>query len=80
MKIEISNGRLIDPARASLALRPGTGRLPEGWPLLGTAENTLIYIVAHASKEAAADSRSFLIIVFSPQVVLGWSVLVGSSW
>jgi gamma-glutamyltranspeptidase/glutathione hydrolase len=27
--------RLVDPAHASLALRPGLGRLPEGWPLLG---------------------------------------------
>ena len=25
---------LVDPARASLELRPGLGRLPEGWPLL----------------------------------------------
>ncbi len=25
--------RLVDPERASLALRPGLGRLPEGWPL-----------------------------------------------
>ncbi len=25
---------LVDPARASLELRPGLGRLPEGWPLI----------------------------------------------
>ena len=29
---------LVDPRQASLALRPGIGRLPEGWPLLSPAE------------------------------------------
>ena len=29
--------RLVDPARASLALRPGLGRLPAGWPLVDPA-------------------------------------------
>jgi len=28
---------LVDPEQASLALRPGIGRLPEGWPLLAPA-------------------------------------------
>jgi gamma-glutamyltranspeptidase/glutathione hydrolase len=28
---------LVDPRRASLELRPGLGRLPHGWPLLGDA-------------------------------------------
>ena len=27
---------LVDPARASLELRPGLGRLPEGWPLVAS--------------------------------------------
>jgi gamma-glutamyltranspeptidase/glutathione hydrolase len=30
--------KLIDPERASLALRPGTGRLPAGWPLVGEGD------------------------------------------
>ena len=30
---------LIDPAHASLELRPGLGRLPEGWPLLAEDED-----------------------------------------
>jgi gamma-glutamyltranspeptidase/glutathione hydrolase len=29
--------RLVDPTRASLELRPGIGKLPEGWPLVDTA-------------------------------------------
>ena len=29
-----SRRALVDPTRASLELRPGRGRLPEGWPLL----------------------------------------------
>ncbi len=35
---------LVDPAHASLELRPGLGRLPEGWPLLaedGTGDGEL---------------------------------------
>jgi gamma-glutamyltranspeptidase/glutathione hydrolase len=28
---------LVDPQQASLTLRPGTGRLPEGWPLVAPA-------------------------------------------
>ena len=29
--------RLVDPGKASLELRPGMGRLPEGWPLVDPA-------------------------------------------
>ena len=32
---------LVDPASASLELRPGLGRLPEGWPLLADPDEEL---------------------------------------
>jgi len=32
-----SRRALVDPQQASLALRPGIGRLPEGWPLVAPA-------------------------------------------
>jgi len=31
----IRRRKLVDPEQASLELRPGLGRLPDGWPLLG---------------------------------------------
>jgi gamma-glutamyltranspeptidase/glutathione hydrolase len=43
--------KLVDPERASLELRPGRGRLPEGWPLLATGAEL------HAEPQALAASR-----------------------
>ena len=42
---------LVDPAHASLELRPGLGRLPRGWPLVGDAP------VASSEPQALAASR-----------------------
>jgi gamma-glutamyltranspeptidase/glutathione hydrolase len=44
--------RLVDPSRASLELRPGTGRLPAGWPRVDPA-----WEAAPVEPQALAASR-----------------------
>jgi gamma-glutamyltranspeptidase/glutathione hydrolase len=48
--------RLVDPAQASLELRPGMGRLPAGWPLLDPAGEEAGLVEPQAL--AAARGRS----------------------
>jgi len=36
----VNRRELVDPSQASLELRPGIGRLPEGWPLVIDSDNT----------------------------------------
>ena len=48
---------LVDPARASPGLRPGLGRLPEGWPLIAADEGAPDGGPPPAEPEAAAAAR-----------------------
>ncbi len=47
---------LIDPEHASLELRPGMGRLPEGWPLVAQGADGVPVVEPHAI--AAAKGRN----------------------
>ena len=48
---------LVDPARASLELRPGCGRLPRGWPLLVEAAGDQAPVEPQALAAAARGRR-----------------------
>jgi gamma-glutamyltranspeptidase/glutathione hydrolase len=53
--------KLIDPENASLELRPGIGRLPEGWPLLSEAEHpSVIEPQALAAAEGRRDTTQLV--------------------
>jgi gamma-glutamyltranspeptidase/glutathione hydrolase len=52
---------LVDPARASLVLRPGKGRLPAGWPLLSKADAALpVEPQALASARGRSDTTQLV--------------------
>ncbi|MFQ5513966.1 MAG: gamma-glutamyltransferase family protein [Myxococcota bacterium] len=46
----------IDPGRASLELRPGLGRLPDGWPRLGPDLQALFEPQARAAQRGRSDT------------------------
>jgi gamma-glutamyltranspeptidase/glutathione hydrolase len=48
--------RLVDPARASLELRPGRGRLPKGWPILAPGESRSFEPQAAAAAGGRGDT------------------------
>ncbi|MCP4003250.1 MAG: gamma-glutamyltransferase family protein [bacterium] len=50
--------KLVDPAQASLELRPGKGRLPEGWPWIdeGFALPSEPQALAHAAARGRSDT------------------------
>jgi len=51
---------LVDPQRASLALRPGLGRLPEGWPRLAQGEPTPVEPQALAAAQGRRDTTQLV--------------------
>lgn len=51
---------LIDPAQASLELRPGTGRLPEGWPLLASDPLEPVEPMALAAAQGRRDTTQLV--------------------
>jgi gamma-glutamyltranspeptidase/glutathione hydrolase len=48
--------KLVDPARASLELRPGLGRLPAGWPWIARGEHAPAEPQAFAAAQGKGDT------------------------
>jgi gamma-glutamyltranspeptidase/glutathione hydrolase len=63
LSVDYANARrkLIDPEHASLALRPGTGRLPAGWPLIGEDDALPVEPQALAAARGRRDTTQLVV-------------------